>query len=192
MTQKRGFEVISKYKNDNINLPVRATKNAAGYDFEAAADIEIPSVWHNVLSQIPIVVKAALSAKAAKSIKKGTNKDINQANENLLEALTPTLVPTGIKAYMRDDEFLQLANRSGNPIKNFLHLANGVGIIDQDYYNNEKNEGHIMFQFINWGLRTKKIEKGNRIGQGIFIPFLKADNDSASAKREGGFGSTKE
>ena len=34
--RKRGFEVISKYKDQNINLPQRATHHAAGYDFEAA------------------------------------------------------------------------------------------------------------------------------------------------------------
>ena len=33
----------------------------------------------------------------------------------------PTLVPTGIKAYMEDDEFLMLVNRSSNPKKkNFV------------------------------------------------------------------------
>lgn len=191
MTKKRGFEIISDFKDQNLNLPKRATKHAAGYDFEAAEDIEIPSIWHQVLSQIPVLLKESVSIKGAKSIKKGTNKKINEANDNLVTAMTPTLVPTGIKAYMGDDEYLQLANRSGNPIKEFLHLANGIGVIDKDYYNNDSNEGHIMFQFINWGLGTKTIKKGDRIGQGVFIPFLKADNDSSSAERKGGFGSTK-
>jgi dUTPase len=42
----------------------------------------------------------------------------------------PVLVPTGIKAYMEHDEYLQLANRSSNPLKRFLTLSNGVGVID--------------------------------------------------------------
>lgn len=48
---------------------------------------------------------------------------------------------------MPDSEYLELVSRSSNPLKRFLLLANGVGVIDRDYYNNENNEGHIMFQF---------------------------------------------
>lgn len=104
--------------------------------------------------------------------------------------LKPTLVPTGIKAYMQTDEFLQLANRSSNPLKRFLLLANGVGVIDADYYNNPDNEGHIMFQFVNFGVTDVTIKKGERIGQGIFLPFLKADQDETISTRTGGFGSS--
>lgn len=106
------------------------------------------------------------------------------------QVLKPTLVPTGIKAYMPADEFLQLANRSSNPLKRFLLLANGVGVIDADYYNNPDNEGHIMFQFVNFGVTDVTIKKGERIGQGIFLPFLKADQDETSSTRTGGFGSS--
>ena len=34
------------------------------------------------------------------------------------------------------------------------------------------------------------IKKGERIGQGIFLPFLKADQDETTTSREGGFGSS--
>jgi dUTP pyrophosphatase len=37
----RGFEIISTYEDKGINLPVRATAHAAGYDLEAAEDITI-------------------------------------------------------------------------------------------------------------------------------------------------------
>ena len=106
------------------------------------------------------------------------------------QTLKPTLVPTGIKAYMQTDEFLQLANRSSNPLKRFLLLANGVGVIDADYYNNPDNEGHIMFQFVNFGVTDVTIKKGERIGQGIFLPFLKAEQDETMSTRIGGFGSS--
>ena len=112
------------------------------------------------------------------------------ASEQIHKKIKPVLVPTGIKAYMGEDEYLQLANRSSNPLKRFLILANGVGIIDSDYYNNPDNEGHIMFQFINFGLTDVTIKKGERIGQGLFLPFLKADQDVTNAARQGGFGSS--
>lgn len=37
----RGFEVVSKYPADSINLPKRATEGSAGYDFESAEDVII-------------------------------------------------------------------------------------------------------------------------------------------------------
>lgn len=164
--KKRGFEVVAAYKEREINLPKRATKNAAGYDFEAAADIVIPAVWKQVIQHF-------------------TN-----GTETTGKILKPVLVPTGIKAYMGTDEYLQLANRSSNPLKRFITLSNGIGVIDSDYYNNPDNEGHIMFQFSNFGLTDVTIKKGERIGQGIFLPFLKADNDQADTERTGGFGSS--
>ena len=63
--------------------------------------------------------------------------------------MVPTLIPTGIKAYMLDDEVLYLYNRSSNPKKKGLILANSVGVIDKDYYGNPDNDGHIMFAFYN-------------------------------------------
>jgi dUTP pyrophosphatase len=57
----------------------------------------------------------------------------------------PTLIPTGIKCHLDADQFLQLSIRSSSPLKYWITLANGVGIIDADYYNNPDNEGHIYF-----------------------------------------------
>ncbi len=172
MTRKRGFEKISKYAN-TVHLPVRATKHAAGYDFEAAEEVIIPSLWKK---GVATVLKAALNKESVELLDE--------------KSVKPTLIPTGIKAYMEEDEYLQLCNRSSNPLKQFLLLANGVGVIDADYYNNEDNEGHIMFQFLNFGLKDKTIKKGERIGQGIFLSFLKSDQDVSGADRTGGFGSS--
>ena len=108
----------------------------------------------------------------------------------LKKGTKPTLIPTGIKAYMLEDEKLDLYNRSSGPIKNKLVMTNGVGLIDSDYYENESNDGHIFFQFINYGKADLLIKKGDRIGQGVFTKFLKVDNDYALGERKGGHGST--
>lgn len=172
MERKRGFEIISKYEDQGIELPERATRHAAGYDFKAAEDVIIPTVWNVLFNQQTGQVTDSLPVEDK-------------------AFLVSTLVPTGIKAYMQEDEYLQLANRSSNPIKNQLSMPNGVGIIDADYYGNEKNEGHIYFQFINYGLADYVIKKGDRIGQGIFMPFLKSDADKGEGSlRTGGFGSS--
>ena len=106
------------------------------------------------------------------------------------KGMKPTLIKTGIKAYMGDNEYLMLANRSSNPGKKGLILANSVGIIDKDYYGNSDNDGHIMFAFYNIKDEDIEIKKGDCIGQAIFMPFLVADRDTANGERMGGFGST--
>ena len=49
---KRGFEIVSKYQGEDLTLPVRATQNAAGYDFCAAKDFVLPSIWKRNFLQI--------------------------------------------------------------------------------------------------------------------------------------------
>lgn len=104
--------------------------------------------------------------------------------------MAPTLIKTGIKAYMQPDEMLCLYNRSSNPKKKGLILANSVGIVDQDYYGNPDNDGHIMFAFYNIKDTDTEIKKGDCIGQGIFEKYFVADDDVATGERTGGFGST--
>ncbi len=59
-------------------------------------------------------------------------------------------------------------------------------------YDFEASEDFVL-PSINYGLRDYRIKKGERIGQGIFMPYLTADSEEQpTAKRTGGFGSTKE
>lgn len=161
--RKRGFEIVSNFKKKDINLPVRKTNASAGYDFEAAESLIVPSIWKVLAEKVFIGEATGLKA---------------------------TLIPTGIKSYMLDDEYLQLSIRSGMALKTGLILANGVGIVDSDYYNNPDNEGHIMFPVHNLGFKDKLIKKGERIGQGLFLKYLKVDDDISDGTRTGGFGST--
>jgi len=106
------------------------------------------------------------------------------------KGMAPTLIKTGIKAYMQDDEMLLLYNRSSNPKKKGLILANSVGVVDKDYYGNPDNDGHIMFAFFNIKDEDIEIKKGEAIGQGLFQKYLVTDDDIAEGERTGGFGST--
>ncbi len=120
--------------------------------------------------------------------------DIEAAEDTIVPAfkkgMNPTLIKTGIKAYMADDEVLMLYNRSSNPKKKGLVLANSVGVVDKDYYGNPDNDGHIMFAFYNIKEEDITIKKGEAIGQAVFQKYLVTDNDNAEGKRLGGFGST--
>ena len=88
-----------------------------------------------------------------------------------------------------EDECYLLLNRSSGPKKGFL-MANSVGLIDSDYYNNEGNEGHFYFSYFNCSDHDIEVKKGDVVGQVVFIKYLTTDGDQASGKRKGGFGST--
>lgn len=114
------------------------------------------------------------------------------------------LIPLSIKAYMQPNEVLMIYPRSGHGFKKYIRLANTVGVIDGDYYNNSKNEGHIWLKIRNesqkadnvWDndKRTLYISGGEAICQGVFTLYLLADGDDNrdgnKEKRTGGFGST--
>ena len=106
------------------------------------------------------------------------------------KGMKPTLIKTGLKAYMEEDEVLLLMARSSGFKKMGIMLTNAVGVIDGDYYGNEDNDGHIMFSVINTKDEDVQIKKGEAIGQAMFTKYLKVDNDNATEIRKGGFGST--
>lgn len=166
--KKRGFEICKDYIDKDINLPIRKTKNSVGYDIEAAEDTVIPSIWKNIFGNFSKFIKG---------------------DKEYLE-IKPTLVKTGLKSYFGEDEVLMLANRSSNPGKKGLILANSLGIIESDYYENPDNDGHLMYAYYNFFPVDITIKKHDTIGQAYFQNFLKVDNDVAEGIRTGGFGST--
>lgn len=181
------FEFVSKYADCGLALPVRKTELAAGYDFEVAEDIIIPP--YDYLME-ELINTRAIQEKCTQGDALETPITLGDlAKLTKLADAKPTLVPTGVKAYLEPDTFLQLSVRSSCPLKNWLVLANGVGIIDADYVN-ATNEGHIYFQIINLSPFPIMLKKGDIIGQGVIIPYSKIENDEAQAQRTGGFGST--
>lgn len=108
--------------------------------------------------------------------------------------LNPTeeiIVPTAIKSYMLDDEWLSIRVRSGHGFKFNIRIKNQVGVVDSDYYNNKKNEGHIFIALKNEGEDEFVLKKGEAVAQAIFHKYLLADADYVvNELREGGFGST--
>ena len=103
------------------------------------------------------------------------------------------LVKTGIKCCMPNNTHGQLHLRSSIGIKYPICLANGVGIIDEDYYANEDNEGHIQVPIFNYGKEPITFEKGTTIAQLVIIPYAILDVDNVKkVTRKGGFGSTNE
>lgn len=119
------------------------------------------------------------------------------------------LVPTGIKVRINEGWVFVIAPRSSLGFKYRLQVDNTVGIIDSDYYNNPKNEGHILVSItndlkLNRCVTTNPITNkiaihnssilslpvGKAFVQGLFLPYGITEDDDVSAIREGGLGST--
>lgn len=187
------FELIDKYKNQTDLLPSRATEFSAGYDFKVAEDIIIPSYDKFMLN----LISNSMSIDSISEMISGEIRDISRpltlnevANFTKITQAKPSLIPTGVKCKLPSDKYLHLVVRSSLPLKHWLVLANGGGIIDSDYYGNSNNDGHIFFQLINLSPWDIQLKRGDRIGQGIILPYYITDDDEASGRRTGGFGST--
>ena len=102
------------------------------------------------------------------------------------------LIPTFVKAQLDADKILEMYPRSSYGVKYGLMLANTVGIIDADYYNNADNEGHIMICLRNMSDKEVKLEAGSRFCQGVIKQFFLVDGDEygVGMERTGGFGSS--
>ena len=194
------FEKVARLKDVDFNLPIRKTINSAGYDFEVAEDIIIPP-YNEILRYFSAqIIKTAVENNDDNIIRDEEGKPVSIKVQPIglkeLATLTknyevkPTLVSTGVKCYLDPGTYLELSVRSSTPLKYWLILANGVGVIDADYADNPDNEGEIFFQLINLGPLPIILHKGDIIGQGIIKKYEIASEDDASGERTGGFGST--
>jgi dUTP pyrophosphatase len=174
------FEKVSKYESADVVMPVRKTEYSAGYDLAAAEDYIIPSIWNMFEDARKLWQVEEDEFVTLEMMEKFTKET----------GIKPTLVSTGVKCKLDEGTFLQLYVRSSSPLKYWLMLANSVGVIDADYYNNESNEGLIYLQIYNLSPFNIQIKKGEFIGQGVITPFITTEDDNASGERTGGFGST--
>jgi len=103
----------------------------------------------------------------------------------------PTLIPLNLIVKIPKDYFLMLCARSSLAFKKNLIVANGIGVIDQDYCG---EEDEIKLSVINFSKKEVLIEKGERIAQAILVKIAKVDKFIAvskmNKKSRGGFGST--
>ena len=194
-----GFEKVSRFKDVEFEMPKRKTAGSAGYDFVVAEETVIPS-YNSLMAHIEYDMAFNRNDIEPEGtiftyINNKEFKDEYYSLEDIAKVTKdnkakPTLVSTGVKAYMPKDSYLELSVRSSCPLKYWLIMANGVGIIDSDYADNPDNEGEIFFQIINLSPVPIILHKGDVIGQGIFKSYLKTDNDNVVEERIGGFGST--
>lgn len=189
------FEVVSRFADAGIEVPVASTKNSAGYDFIVAEEITIPA-YEDLSALMTYASQATLTDIFKSALEGGAGVESLTYTLDELAKLTkatgckPTLVSTGLKCKMEDNEYLQIVARSSTPLKYWLVVANAPGIVDADYYNNPDNEGEIFVQVINFSPFAIKLNKGDKIAQGIVSRYYTVEDDVRNGERTGGFGST--
>lgn len=127
-----------------------------------------------------------------RATKSSAGYDIFSVKSFELKPRQSILIPTGIKAQLDSDKVLIIVPRSGQGFKYKVQLWNTAGVIDADYYNNEKNEGHIWVKLYNDSPdgNTLEVKQGDAICQGIIMQYFTTEDDSSNETRKGGFGST--
>ena len=100
------------------------------------------------------------------------------------------LVPTGLAIHLADPGYAALIlPRSGLGHKHGIVLGNLVGLIDSDY------QGQLMVSAWNRGQQPFELAPMERLAQLVIVPVVQAEFNvvedfEASARGEGGFGST--
>ena len=126
-----------------------------------------------------------------RSTKKSAGYDIKSMESGVIKPGEAKSFKTGLKVSMNDDEVLYIYSRSSQGYKYNVCLANSVGVIDSDFYNNSSNEGHFQVRLINLGENDFVVNIGDRIAQGVFMKFLTVDDEEEITNtRDGGIGST--
>ena len=101
-----------------------------------------------------------------------------------------TLVPTGLVVAVPPGHFLGVFARSSTPLKRGLMVANGVGVVDADYCG---PADEIKIEVYNFTDRPVSVAAGDRLAQGIVMPFVRVawtEDQADGVASRGGFGST--
>lgn len=114
--------------------------------------------------------------------------DFYSNEEKKLYPRLPYMFWSDVKAKIEPDEVLLIIPRSSLSIKRNIRITNTIGVIDSDYYSNKSNDGNIGISLYNFGYAPKKIERYERIAQGIIIKYRAFEQ--VSTVRQGGIGST--
>ena len=99
------------------------------------------------------------------------------------------VIPTGLRAFIEPGWVLIICPRSSMGRRYGMRLANTIGVVDSDYVQAD-NEGHILLAVVNGGAAPLVLNPGDRVCQGIFLPFGIAEEAEVTAQRRGGYGST--
>ena len=116
--------------------------------------------------------------------------DLYSRTDAAIPAKTSALLPSNFIIKVPEGHALILAARSSLGKKKGLVFRNGIGVIDQDYHGPKDEVCLLVHNFTD---EPVAVERGERLGQGIIVPIIKAEweeVDEIKKESRGGFGST--
>jgi dUTP pyrophosphatase len=116
--------------------------------------------------------------------------DLAASHDIVVQPGQIALVRTGLIIEVPTGHFLGIFARSSTPLKRGLLVANGVGVIDPDY---SGPNDEVMVQVLNFTQAEVRVQRGDRLAQGIVLPAPRVTWDEVTAIRSttrGGFGAT--
>ena len=116
--------------------------------------------------------------------------DLAAADDVIVEPGRVVLIPTGLVIEVPLGMFLGIFARSSTPLKRGLMVANGVGVIDQDYCG---PNDEVKIAVLNFTAAPVRVAAGDRIAQGMLLPINRVsweEVDVVRSESRGGFGST--
>src|SRR3954470_17851362 len=116
--------------------------------------------------------------------------DLASAGDLIVEPGQVALVPTGLVIEVPPGMFLAVFARSSTPLKRGLMVANGVGIVDEDYCG---PNDEVKVAVLNFTGSAVRVAAGDRLAQGMLLPVNRVtwqDTDVLRKESRGGFGST--
>ena len=116
--------------------------------------------------------------------------DIYLIEDITIESGKTVKIPTGTKCKLDNGLVLLIIIRSSMGIKKHLTIVNQIGVIDEDYYNNIGNEGHMFIFIKNNGSESLSLKKGTAVAQGIITKYYTVDEEEVTDKRISGIGTT--
>ncbi len=100
------------------------------------------------------------------------------------------VLPSNFIIEVPQGHVLLVASRSSTPGKKGLMIANGMGVIDQDFHGPDDELGILVYNFRNTPM---VVERGERIAQALIVPIERVEFEEITVtetKSRGGFGTT--
>ena len=115
--------------------------------------------------------------------------DVGSRVDAVLQPGEVKILPSNLIIEVPAGHALILSARSSLANKG-LKLANGIGVIDQDFHGREDEIGILLHNFT---ASPVEVKKGERLAQGLIIPVERVEWDEVDEIKKtsrGGFGST--
>lgn len=149
------------------------------------------SIWRRIRAkEIPVRVVVMNGGVLPKRATAGSaGYDLCASEDMVLPSQVPVAVGVGLRVELPAGYELQIRARSGLALRQGITVLNGPGTIDADF------RGEVKVILFNTQLVPQRVEKGDRIAQGLVAPvwnvdWIEAGSVADTERGEGGFGST--